>query len=60
MINIFNECEGEWMVWTDVEGGAPQDGRCIGVGKTEKEAVEEAMTELGADLAQLRLTWETL
>lgn len=49
----------QWEVWSDPDGGE-KTGRCIGVGKTEKEAVESAMTELGAELAQLRLTWETL
>ena len=61
MINIFQEAHGTgtWSVWTDPEG-LPLTGHCIGVGKTEKEAIEDAMTELGEELAQLRLTWEAL
>lgn len=42
----------DWEVWTDTEV-ALRDGRCIGVGKTREEAIENAKKELQEDLNQL-------
>lgn len=41
-----------WEVWTDTEVSL-KDGRCIGLGKTREEAIENARNELQEDLDQL-------
>jgi hypothetical protein len=53
MINLFsNSTTNKWEIWTDTDAGE-RDGRCLAVGNSEHQVIEEAMTELLDDLVLL-------
>lgn len=36
MIHVFQDGDSKWVVWTDTEEDSTRDGRCVGVGLTQK------------------------
>lgn len=62
MINIFHEPEDSspWSIWHDCDGGE-KDGVCIGMGKTRRAALRDALRELTeATNETLKLAFEEM
>lgn len=57
MIHVFEDVHTprtyRYAVWTDCERSSERDGRCIGLGRTRREALALAYRVCYADLRQI-------
>jgi hypothetical protein len=54
-----NTLGGSYAIWSDLQDDEPCSGRCIGLGDTLEEAKLDAISELNADLAEVKALAET-